>query len=121
MQKQDIDKILSTVYELYDLRLQMANLVQDLQENLGKLENAQNQSVNMSYILRDFWETLSNIDLNESFSFISDIEQNANELSYKVRKAEEEIRTAVNPILKNTPVYFDAVNPPDELDYFSKE
>lgn len=86
-----------------------------------KLKQKYYTDLEYTYLLDDLKQILDSANLQDSFYFLDEIEQELNDLPIKIKKAQDAYKILVNPILKNTPVYFDAANPPDPRDYFIKD
>lgn len=100
-----------------ELKLELARTLEELLRDVVALENDFGSEINWSYLLRDLHNVVYQVDVNEAFRFVDDIEEQINDIPYKVRRATSAMRTAVNPVLRKTPVYLDAAHPPIEEDY----
>ena len=117
------ERLSERVYSLLESKLEILQEIEELKrdmavaENQPMIESEPDSVVNWSYMLADLHTVVNQIDVNTVFSFIDDIEEQVNDLPYKVRLAKQKMRTAVNPIFRNTPVFFDASNPPAPEDF----
>jgi len=107
------------VYSLLESKLELAKTIEELNRAIVTLEGDTSSELNWSYLLHDLKLSLYDIDLNYALGFINEIDEQISDLPYKVRRAQQKMRTAVNPILRNTPVFFDASNQPEETDYLN--
>lgn len=116
-----MDKTLQNLYQhvvnLLECKLELAKALEDLQREIAVMEEDWSSNINWSYLLEDLKHEVAGVDLNNLLAFIDDIEQQINDVPYKMKRASDSFKLAVNPILKNTPVFFDAANPPEDTDY----
>jgi hypothetical protein len=109
------------VLNLLECKLEAARELDNLLHEIVLLESDWSSEVNWSYLLSELKEKVGDVDLNSNFGFIEDIEEQINDVPYKIKRASNSFKLAVNPIFKNTPVFFDAAYPPDPSDYFEQQ
>lgn len=113
-----LEKLYQHVANLLSCKLELTKALEDLQREIVVMEGDWRSNINWSYLLEELKHEAASIDLNATFSFIDDIEEQINDVPYKMKRTSDSYKLAVNPILKNTPVFFDAANPPEDSDYF---
>jgi hypothetical protein len=118
--KLELQGLHQSIANLLEAKFDMIKELDTLIAEMTKLERMRDGSVNWSFLLEDLKAVMEDINLNVSLNFIDDIEEQVNDLEYKEKRAIQKMRESVNPILKNTPVYFDAANPPAMQDYADK-
>lgn len=119
MSQQPYDVLHEHLYSLLESKLELAKSLEEILRGIALLEGDYSSDINWSYILRDLKLEVAQVDLNTVLAFIDEIEEQINDIPYKVKRATQKMRTAVNPILKNTPVFYDAANPPLQEDYLA--
>lgn len=115
--EQQLQKLYSHVVNLLESKIELIKALDDLRREIVMLEEDWSSRINWSYLLEDLKHEVDGVDLNTALGFIDDIEQQITDVPYKLKRADASFKLAVNPILKNTPVYFDTVNPPEDSDY----
>jgi len=118
-QEQTIAQLQDHLVSVLELKLELAQKLEEMLRAVVILENDTSSQFNWSYLLKDLHTALYDVDLNASFRFVDDVEEQINDIPFKIRRVTQSMRTAVNPILRNTPVFFDASNPPTEQDFAS--
>lgn len=93
--------------------------IEQLRFEVQRLENDWSGNQNWSLLLRDLAGLIEESDVDGALGFLDDIQEAVDDLPIKVRRADQAMRMAINPILKNTPVYFDAEHPPENSDYLN--
>lgn len=115
--KNDCQALYNSIYNLLESKLDMIKELDNLSAEVDRLARNTESEINWSYLLEDLKQQLDGINIEYALGFIDDIEEEVNDLQFKEQRAIQKMRTQVNPLLKNTPVYFDAAHPPSISDF----
>ena len=115
--RKEIQNLMGHITTLYEQKLEILKTLDDLRTEALSLENQGDSEINWSYVLQDLTSELNNLTPEMDLSFIDDLEECVNDLTFKEQAAIKKMRESVNPLFKNVPVYFDAANPPLLTDY----
>jgi hypothetical protein len=114
MNSKELQPLYGIVRDLLELKLEVLKNVDNFSRELlrveQKLQNEEENGLIWSYIFSELRQAVDDVDVEYIFNFVDDIEEALNDVDYKEKMAIRKIRSSINPIFRNTPVYFDINN-----------